>query len=341
MEHDLSKPLRSTARTVSTSGVEHPRLDLLTLTAFAALTIIAAGNFVAVRFVTVQMPSYWGAGTRFGAASLIFFAYVLIRRLPLPRGKVLQGALIYGALQFGISFALGYFALRKLPAGLGSLLFAAVPLFTIMFAVILRLERLRWRSILGSFIVLTGILILSAEQISLEVPLANVLAMLGMVVSISLATVLIKKYPQAHIASMNAVAMMTGALIQLGISLATGEKPALPQGASTWLAQIYLILPGSVLLFAVLLFVLKRWSASAVSFQVVLSPIISIALSAWLLGEPLTSGLFLGGALVLVGVYFGALARSAKPEQAGQTEIHDRNPARIRSKKQRREEAGC
>jgi drug/metabolite transporter (DMT)-like permease len=312
MEDHLSVPMPATAEKAGAPVMERPQIDAITLLAFAALVVIAAGNFVAVRFITVQMPSFWGAGTRFGAASLIFFAYALVKRLPMPRGRALVGALIYGGLQFGISFALGYFALRELSAGLGSVLFAAVPMFTILFAYIARLERLQWRSILGSFIVLAGILFIYREQIGLDVPPANLLAMLGMVVSISLASVLIKKFPLVHIAPMNAVAMITGTLIQLSLSILTGERPVLPQIASAWLAQIYLILPGSVLLFAILLFVLKRWTASAVSFQVVLSPILSIALAAWLLGEPLTNGLFVGGALVLVGVYFGAITRTAK-----------------------------
>ena len=44
-----------------------------------------------------------------------------------------------------------------------------------------------------------------------------------------------------------------------------------------------------------------------VSYQTVLSPLVTIVLSAWLLDEPLTGGLFLGGSLVIAGVYAGAL----------------------------------
>ncbi len=57
---------------------------------------------------------------------------------------------------------------------------------------------------------------------------------------------------------------------------------------------------------------MKRWTATGVSYQSVLSPPLTIALSAWLLQEPLTGGLFLGGALVLAGVYLGALAQDRR-----------------------------
>jgi drug/metabolite transporter (DMT)-like permease len=40
----------------------------------------------------------------------------------------------------------------------------------------------------------------------------------------------------------------------------------------------------------------------------VLTPIVAIALSAWLLGERLSWGLAVGAALVIVGVYVGVLS---------------------------------
>jgi drug/metabolite transporter (DMT)-like permease len=57
-----------------------------------------------------------------------------------------------------------------------------------------------------------------------------------------------------------------------------------------------------------MLFVLSHWTATALSYQTVLSPLVAIALSAWLLDEPLTGGLFLGSILVIAGVTLGALA---------------------------------
>jgi len=102
-------------------------------------------------------------------------------------------------------------------------------------------------------------------------------------------------------------------VILLTLSRATGEPILVPELPATWPAQLYLVVPGSVGVFALLLFVLGRWTATAVSYQTVLSPIVSIALAAWLLGEPVTQGLFLGGALVLTGVYVGALAPDREP----------------------------
>ncbi len=57
------------------------------------------------------------------------------------------------------------------------------------------------------------------------------------------------------------------------------------------------------------LFVLKRWGASASSYQFVMAPFVAIGLSAVLAGEGVTPITAAGAALVLGGVYLGVLAQ--------------------------------
>ena len=141
-----------------------------------------------------------------------------------------------------------------------------------------------------------------------DIPVVYLLAALGAVVCFSLAPVVVKLYPQIHPAVMNTIGMFTGTLILLGLSFFYSENAVIPKSPATWMAQIYLITLGSVGVFGLLLFLLKRWTASGVSYQTVLSPIVTIGLSVWLLDEPLTSGLFAGGIFVIAGVYIGVLA---------------------------------
>src|SRR5687768_8391217 len=63
--------------------------DRLTMAASALLILIGGSNAVAVRFSNAELPPFWGAALRFGAASLLLFMAVLIIRLPLPRGGAL------------------------------------------------------------------------------------------------------------------------------------------------------------------------------------------------------------------------------------------------------------
>lgn len=112
---------------------------------------------------------------------------------------------------------------------------------------------------------------------------------------------------------MNAVGMATGAAILIPLSLLVGESLVLPERAATWIALSYLVVVGSGLVFVLYLVVVRLWSASRAAYTFVLTPVVTVLLSAWLDGEPIEAGIVVGGALVLAGVYIGAL-RSAEAE---------------------------
>jgi drug/metabolite transporter (DMT)-like permease len=95
--------------------------------AFLLLILFYAGTYVAVRFVNQELPPYLGAGTRFVAASAFFFGLAAWQRQPLPRGRALVGTLLYGLTAFSLAYAFAYQALREVPAGLASVIFAATP----------------------------------------------------------------------------------------------------------------------------------------------------------------------------------------------------------------------
>jgi drug/metabolite transporter (DMT)-like permease len=71
------------------------------------------------------------------------------------------------------------------------------------------------------------------------------------------------------------------------------------------------VIAGSVGVFWLFVFVLHGWTASAASYQLVLIPLVTVVLSAWLQDERITSTFAVGSILVLIGVYFGAIRRPA------------------------------
>jgi drug/metabolite transporter (DMT)-like permease len=66
------------------------------LVALIVQVIFAGTNFVAVKLSNAELQPFWGATLRFTAAGLVFLSIVGFRRLQIPRGKALQGALVYG-----------------------------------------------------------------------------------------------------------------------------------------------------------------------------------------------------------------------------------------------------
>jgi drug/metabolite transporter (DMT)-like permease len=90
-----------------------------------------------------------------------------------------------------------------------------------------------------------------------------------------------------------------------------GESWTLPALPETWVALVYVTVVGSVIVFLLHVFVVQQWTASRTAYVMVLIPIVTVALSAWLDQEPITTALIAGGLLVIVGVYFGALRRES------------------------------
>jgi drug/metabolite transporter (DMT)-like permease len=116
-------------------------------------------------------------------------------------------------------------------------------------------------------------------------------------------------FPGSHPLAVNALALTVGAAMLAVISLAAGEPWRLPQERATWLAYGYLVVFGSLMLFYLYLYVLARWTASATSYSFLLFPISTILIASWLADEVISPRFLLGGAVVLAGVWAGAVAR--------------------------------
>lgn len=288
--------------------------DRVAFAAFVVTALLAGGNAVGVRFSNRELAPLWGAGLRFSLAALVLLAIMAIRRLPLPRGKALAGALLYGLINFGFTFALAYYALVRLHAGLGQTLLALVPLATLLLAVAQRQERLRLAPIVGTLLALAGVAVISGASFGDSLPFLSLLAALGAVVCFAEAAVVVKGFPRVHPVTMNAVGMATGAAFLLIASLVAGQPWKVPERTATWVAVGFLVLVGSVVVFVLYLVVLKYWEASRVAYGFVITPIVTVLLSAWLDDEPIRVGLVFGGMLILAGVYVGALRPARLPE---------------------------
>jgi drug/metabolite transporter (DMT)-like permease len=70
------------------------------------------------------------------------------------------------------------------------------------------------------------------------------------------------------------------------------------------------VIVGSIGVFWLYVFVVRRWTASAASYQLVLIPPVTVVVAARLHDERITWTFAVGSILVLIGVYFGALRPS-------------------------------
>jgi drug/metabolite transporter (DMT)-like permease len=284
------------------------RLDPLALLLFGACVLLGSANFLAVRFSNLDLPPLWGAGLRFTLAAAAFVAIALASGRPWPRGRLLGPTVTFGLLNFGAFFALMYWALLHVTAGVATIVLATVPLMTLLLAVAQRLERFRPRALVGAVAAMLGIAWMAFSPSVLVLPPLPLLALVAAALCIGQSIILGKRVSANHPAVTNAVAMSTGAVLLLAASRAAGEAWAWPSLPEARWALLYLVVFGSVGLFALTLLLIRRWSPSATSYAFVVIPVVTILLEAALAGVPLTASALVGAAIVLLGVWFGALA---------------------------------
>jgi drug/metabolite transporter (DMT)-like permease len=301
------------------------RPDGKTYAAFAGAVLIGGANFIAVSFSNRELPPLFGATLRFALGALLFYAIAWAWRVPMARGTGAKGAAAYGLMGFGAAYALLYYALVGLAAGTTAVIVAAVPLFTLAIAVALRQERFSLRGVAGGLLVVAGIAALSRGGLGGDGGGPYLLAAVLGAVAIATSSTIARTCRGVHPVSMNAIGMTMGTALLAISSLVAGESWALPRQGPTLLAVGYLVTLGSVGLFQLFLYVIRRLTASATVYAVATMPVVAVALGAVMLDQPITREVVAGGAMVMAAVYVGIIAGAralpsvAPPEGGRQT----------------------
>lgn len=282
--------------------------DRTVVAAFVGGGVLAGGNAVGIRWIVDDLAPLWAAALRFLLAATLLAVWVVARGLPWPAGRALLGTALFGVLNFAGAFGFAYYALQHMQAGLASTLLALVPLVTLLLAVAHRQERLRPAAVGGGVLALLGVGVVSGAALEGDVPVLAVLAGLGSVACFGEAAVVVRGFPRVRPVVANTVAMAVGGVLLLVLAILVREPRGLPSTTGSWLALGYLVVLGSIVVFLLYLHVLDRWPASRAVYFDTLIPPSAVLLSAWLDDEPLTLGLVVGGALILAGVWVGALS---------------------------------
>ncbi len=306
-------------------GTPRPRPHAVALALFVACVVLGSGNFIAVRFSNLDLPPLWGAGLRFSLAATVFVVIALAARVPWPPRAMVRGAALLGLLNFGVFYALMYWALLHLTAGVATVVMATVPLATLGLAVAQGLERLRARAVWGALAAVLGIAWMSLAPGALTLPALPLLALVAAVACVAQSIILAKRVSSLHPAMVNALAMPVGAAVLLLASRAAGEPWAWPTLPEARWALLYLVVLGSVGLFGLTLLLIRRWAPSATSYVFVAMPVTTLLLEALIAGVPVTTAALIGAGLVMLGVWFGALAPGPPAPSADQREAPEPN----------------
>lgn len=240
------------------------------------------------------------AGCRFTLAGLIMALFV--RKRPRPGdlrdwGKIMSVGLFQTAGVMGCIFL----SLRTITAGESSILTFTNPLLVIVLGTLFLGAKYRISQWIGVMIGCAGVFITLGVHLQLQ---TGTLLGMGSAISWAISTLLVKKWGASFdVWVLTAYQMLFGGLLLLVMSL-TMETPKLILGVSAVLILLWLAIMASIVQFASWFFLLKQGNPGKTSAFLFLAPFFGV-LSGWLLlGEVIEWFVYVGGSLILIGIFF-------------------------------------
>jgi drug/metabolite transporter (DMT)-like permease len=273
------------------STLSGKRPSLMTMIVALLYIVLWSSAFIATKIGIKYCPPLALLSIRFIVAALILVFFIVLWRLPLPRGRRVWGRLIiFSLLNSCLYLGCTFEALKYLSAGMTSIIAATNPLLLALLAPILLQEAMTWRRVLGLVLGFGGVLFVMWTRLGggngYDTPSGILLASIG-ILSLVSATVLYKKYPpQEHMIVVNAVQFGISEIVLLPISAIFENVGHISwNGALIW-SLLYLVCMISIGAMLLWFWLLKRGEASVVSSYYFLTPICGLLLAALVLGEP-------------------------------------------------------
>lgn len=289
--------------------------------------ISKAEAIVKITFVNIMwglsfIASKYAMQQGFGEFTLAFARYVLVclimvpvlyiktgKRFPLPARADMPRVFISGIAGISLYFVFEYMGVKHTSAANASLVLAAIPVFSILWAAIRghRYSHLCWLGVLCSMLGVFFVVYFGASEaeggVNASVLLGNgllLLACICWVVYVELSNKLVRKYEHLQLTVWQGVAGMI-ALIPLAlVELLQGRWVPVP--LSGWLSVLFLAVICSALCFFLYAQSISVLSPVQTSIFINLNPIVAVIAGALLLAEEINLLQLIGGALIVASI---------------------------------------
>jgi drug/metabolite transporter (DMT)-like permease len=294
-------------------------------------TVCWASNIVAGKEALRGFGALPLAQLRVSGAALVFaLLFLAFRRRPSLRLNARQWISLTWVALFGITLNQLFFigGLSRSSVAHTGLIVALGPILVLVLSCLMQMEPLTLLKVTGMVISFAGVGFLTlgkAGQGSGATMKGDLILLAGTVV-FAYYTVLVKGLAEQFDAlTFNMIIFLLGAALMAPFTLRDIlNTPWTLAPAVAWWGLAFMVVFGSVTAYLIFAYALTELTAARVSAFSYLQPAIAAALGIWLLGETVTRGVVLGGALILFGVY---LAERERGEDAGKNkQVQDAAP---------------
>jgi len=281
-------------------------LRLWVVLAFFAIYILWGTTYLAIRVVVGEMPPLFAAGVRFTVAGAALFGFMRMRSVEGPSRRQWRNLLAISLLMFVVDYGALFWAEKYVPSGIAAVLLATIPIFTLALEMfVLGKQPFRWAVAVATLLGFAGVGVLLLPGAHGGLAMLPCAAILVGSLSWSVGTVMSRgmDLPASRPVTSGAT-MLLGGVILLAVSGAVGEMRALTHVSfHTVLAELYLIVFGSLVAYTAFVWLLARMPATRVSSYAYVNPIVAVALGYFAGGESISVHALMGAALVVVSVF--------------------------------------
>lgn len=279
----------------------------LTAAAVAQVLLLTAGwggNTPSLRFSLRYLPPNGSAALRFILGLAVVVAFAAWQRIPLGLKPTERRPLIWIALLFAAQIALLNYGTANTAASRAGLLINAYPLFVPAIAHFsIRGDRLTWSKASGTLLAFLGILCVFGERFGKA---SGTALGDGLVLVSALFLAARVVYTSALVRGMHPVALLFWQSV-LSLPLFVAASALTESHAYHWNPAVAFSIGYQGIVVAGVCFLgwtalLARFSPSRLSVGFFLTPVFATLISHFALGEPITPGLLVGGAIILAGL---------------------------------------
>lgn len=273
---------------------------MLVFASLLAVYVIWGSTYLALRWVVEVFPAMLAAGARYLVAGIALLAIGRMRGAVWPSRSVWLRAAAPGALLFVVGNGFVSLAEREVTSSQAAIVCASMPLVTVVFGAFVG-ERPRALEIVGLLVGFSGVVVMTAVDVGHFT--ASSALLLFAPIGWALGSLIARKRSLPSGPAGAALPMIWGGLFALALGAVMGERPV--AGSSTpkaVFAFVYLIVFGSMIAFTAYAYLLRNARQSVATSYAYVNPVVATLLGLFVGGEKLGAHVWLGGALVTLGV---------------------------------------
>lgn len=313
----------------ATAQSHHMNDRIKVLLAFASIYIIWGSTYLALRFGIETIPPFLLSAVRFFIASMLLFAYCILKGKKLPDARSIINNSVCGTLMLGGGTVSVAWAEQYVPSGTAAIIVTFLPFWFVL------LDKKQWTYYFSNKIILLGLLLgffgvmllvnfSHTDTSGLNKPGHTTFGIIAILLGGVAWTIgsLILKYNTKNTSLMvnGTIQLFATSVVCLVISLATGEFNAFSfqqVSAQSIFAMIYLATIGSIVAYLSYIYLLSVRPAVQVSTYVYVNPVIAVLLGVILANEVVTPAELFSLFIILCGVLLVNMPKYIALKKAG------------------------